>query len=345
MTQAPAPSRVTLRRRIGFSLIELLVVISLLALLLTITFPFLNNTLQNTAVSNAQGQVSNALSAARVYATRSVPFVAARQINNTLRTADDNGDGYSGAIALFAPDNTIRILQNDQNAYDPSNLSSSGGWLELSVPPLNGYAPIPDLEDVSYPSRVQMLGIVRVGDGPYEVRLVPPPFAIRFSNEGTIAQGQDDNDPRVLFTGSPADWDRLVYVSATGDTDTIGTGQRAIPVTEYDVRDFRPTTANTTFDIDRFGYRGSERMEDGRVQLPFGVVETVSGVLVLEPERVPAQFDHPDGTNDVDLEFSRDRIDAYSVAQSGALLNWAAANSTYARVLLFNRYTGQDLTR
>jgi prepilin-type N-terminal cleavage/methylation domain-containing protein len=335
----------TLRR--GFSLIELLVVISLLGLLVAISFPFLATTLQSTAVNAAQGQVSNALSAARVYATRQRPFVAARQVNNTLRTADDNGDGFSGAIALFAPDNSIRILENDQNAYDPA-LASSAGWLELQVPPLNGYTPIEGFEDISYPSRVQALGIVRTGNGPYDVQLIPPPFAIRVSSDGTLAQGHDDTgDPWA----TPDNWDRLVYVSPDGREVSIGNrAANEIVTTQYDVELNRDSFGNT-LDLDEYGYRGELRMDDGRVALPIGVVETVSGVLLIEPERVPAQVAIPatfaayGGLNPADTNFSRDRFNAYTPDESVALMHWASENGSYARILLFNRYTGQDLTR
>ena len=339
-----SPNPRGVRPAAGFSLIELLVVISMIGILVAVSFPFLSTTLQNNAVNAAQGQVSNALSAARVYATRNEPFVAARKVGNTLRTADGNGDGYSGTIALFAPDNTIRIFKNDQNAYDAA-LTSSAGWLELQVPPLNGYTPIPDLEDVSYPSRVQMLGIVRTGDGAYDVQLVPPPFAIRFAADGTIGQGTND-----FNLDGVNDWDRVVYISPTGDVASVGSGSTAIQTTVYDVSEDRGSVGST-LDLDRFGYRGTERMDDGRVALPIGSVETVSGVLVLEPERVPSEVTIPasfttyTGVNPATTGYSRDRFNVYSEDESTALLHWANENGTYARILLFNRYTGQDLTR
>lgn len=338
-------------RRAAFSLIELIVVISLISLLVAISFPFLRTTLQSTAVNAAAGQVSNSLSAARVYATRNKSFVAARRVGATLRTASGNGDGYSGTIVLFAPDNSLRVMENDQNAFDPANLATSAGWLELQVPPLNGYTPIADLEDIRYPGRVQMLGIVRTGNGAYDVQLVPPPFAIRFNADGTIGQGADDGFT-ASFTPSPPTWDRLVYVSETGNTRTIGTGTNAITTTDYDVTRDRADAADadtgvagTQIDLGLFGRQGDSLMDDGRVRLPFGAVETVSGVLVLEPERVPDNFDHPGTAASEPLGYARDRLDVYDVDESAALLNWASENATYARILLFNRYTGQDLTR
>lgn len=330
------------RFRGAFSLIELLVVISIIGILVAVSFPFLRSSLQSTAVNAAAGQVSNSLSAARVYATRNKNFVSAKRVGTSIRTAQDNGDGYSGTIVLFAPDNSLRVMENDQNAYD-ADLTSSAGWLELQVPPLNGYRPIPDLEDIRYPGRVQMLGIVRTGGGDYDVRLVPPPFAIRFAADGTLGQGVDDN--YGLHPGPTGDtWDRIVYISATGNTVTVGTGNNAITTTEYDVNQNRDSVG-ATIDLGRFGRDGERLMDDGRLQLPFDAIETVSGVLVLEPERVPAEFAHPGTNAQTPINYARDRLSVYSTNESAAMLNWAADQPTYARILLFNRYTGQDLTR
>jgi len=323
----------------------MLVVLSLIALVSVISFPFLKTTLQSTAVNAAAGQVSNSLSAARVFATRNQSFVAARRIGSTLRTAQDNGDGYSGTIVLFAPDNSLRVMENYQAAWasGPAEMATSAGWLELQVPPMNGYVPVPDLEDIRFPGRVQMLGIVRTGDGPYDIQLVPPPFAIRFNADGTIGQGEDDTIRPMSIRTTP-DWDRVVYVSTDGQPPAPATVAEDIADVVIQVDEDRDAFG-TTLDLGDYGRQGELRMPDGRVQLPFGTIETVSGVLVLEPERVPANFTHPGTAASQPLDYARDRLEIYSVDQSAALLNWASENTTYARILLYNRYTGQDLTR
>lgn len=325
--------------RSAFSLIELLAVISIIALLAGLSFPTMRNLLQNTAVNTAEGQVNNAISAARVYATRYKPFVTARPVGGTLRTSQDHGDGYSGALVLFCNDNTLRIYENDENAYDPSEPVK---WLELMVPPRNGYAPVPEIEDLRFTGRVVALGLVRTGPGPYDVQLIPPPFALLFNRDGTLGQGQDDNN--VLTAGVNDQWDRFIYVSPTGDTLSLGTGKNRIEATEYDINEDRGSLSN--YNSARFGLEGTARMDDGRVELPFGAIETVVGVVLVEPDEVPNEFEHPGTNNKITLNFNRDRIESiYNEDQSAALLAWALENGTYARIMLFNRYTGQDLTR
>ncbi len=324
----------------GFSLIELLVVISLIALLTGISFPVLRILLSSTAINTAEGQVNNALTAARVFATQNKPFVNARPIGGALRTSNDNGDGFSGAIVLFANDNTLRVCENDENARDPG---ATVPWLEFMSPRRNGYTPVPDLEDSRLSGRVQALGIVRTGSGAFDVRLVPPPFAIRVDRNGVLGEGEEH-----ASSSMDVPWDRVVDVSATGDVGTFGSGPGAIEFTLYDI-DVDRNDVGSGFDPFEFGIEGTERMPDGRVQLPFGVVETVSGVLIVEPDEVPLEFLHPNpsfgGTNPVSLSFNRDTIEIYSEAESAAILNWAAENPIFGRIMLFNRYTGQDLTR
>lgn len=338
----------------AFSLIELLVVISIIGIIVSISFPFLKSSLQSTAVNAAAGQVSNSLSAARVYATRNKAFVSAKRVGTSLRSAQDNGDGYSGTIVLFGPDNSLRVMENHQNAYD-GDLTSSAGWLELQVPPLNGYLPVADLEDIRYPGRVRMLGIIRTGSGDYDIRLVPPPFAIRFSADGTIGQGTNDNftPPAAHPSPTPDTWDRIVYVSPRAGTPPTGSAAADLTDVVYDISTNRSNAddaeagrGGTQINPALFGREGGDLMDDGRVALPFGAIETVSGVLVLEPERVPQAFNHPDGiTGSVMLDYQPNDLDVYGIDKSAALLAWAADNATYARILLFNRYTGQDLTR
>lgn len=334
------------RRRSGFSLIELLVAMSIIALLAGLSFPVLRSVLQNTAVNTAEGQVNNAISAARVYATRYKPFVTARNVGGSVRTAQDHGDGYSGALVVFTNDNTLRIFENDENAYDPSQ---STEWLELMVPPRNGYTPVPEIEDLRFTGRVVALGLVRTGPGPFDVQLVPPPFAIRFDRNGTLSQGLNDSVPGSLLSPRTAvDWDRVVYVSPTGEIETVGSGDNEIVTTRYDIRDDRD---QNKFDAGEHGLEGTSRMPDGRVQLPFGILETVSGVVLVQPDEVPGEVNIPasftsySGPNPSPTNFSRDRIDVYDEDESTAILSWAQSNGTYARIMLFNRYTGQDLTR
>lgn len=322
----------------GFTLIELLTTIFLISLVLGLTFPTLRATVRSSSVDMAIGQINSGVSAARVFATRDRPFLVARRVGASIRTASANGDGFSGAICLFTPAGALRVLENDENARD-NGLPNADGWLEMQFPPLNGYRPIDGLDEIRMPGRVQTLGIVRTGSGNYDVQLVPPPFAIRFSSAGTLSLGQE----------SPASTDpfRYVFVSPREEIGT-SSGTTADSFTQsvllYDVSEDRGN-AGATVDLDLFGRGGTERTGTGRIALPFSAVETVSGVLVIDPDQVPEEFAHPNGmTGPVPLNFREDRIQPYSVDESAALLSWAV-DAAAGRVMLFNRTTGQDLTR
>ncbi|BAM04184.1 pilus assembly FimT family protein [Phycisphaera mikurensis] len=331
------------RRRTGFTLIELLTSIFLISLILGISFPFLRSTVRSSSIDMAVGQVNSGVAAARVYATRTRPFLTARRVGASVRTASANGDGFSGAICLFTPAGALRVLENDENARD-NRLPTGDGWLEMQSPPLNGYRAVEGLDEIRLPGRAMCLGIVRTGGGPYEVQLVPPPFAIRFSAGGTLSMGQD------LSGFSPFSGDddfRYVFVSAD---ETVarptGTGSSALlaPALQYDVDEDRTRLAGGLIDLDDFGRGGTERSDSGRISLPFSVIETVSGVLILDPDQVPESFAHPGTGTATDTDFEIDRVSAYDPDESAAILHWAT-DSSVGRVLLFNRTTGQDLTR
>ena len=328
----------------AFTIIELLVVISIIGVVTGLAFPTLRATLQNTAVNVAVGQVNNALSAARVFATQNRPFLAARRVGQTLRTSDDLGDGYSGAIVLFANDNSLRIMRNDENAWDDEN----NRWMELLPTPLNGYTPVEDFEDQRFNGRVQVFGIHRVGPAPEDVQLIPPPFAIRFNRSGVITSGNLAPSAQVPAGGETPGMDpnpfRVVFVSEDGETQPIGTAPNAPIANNYRISNLR-TNGNADLDPAEFGPGGSNVQPDGRVALPFGRVETVSGVLVVEPDRVPAELDAPGGPTGIPIDLSPDNIRIRSRDVSNAVLAWAQDNPTFGRILFFNRFTGQDLTR
>lgn len=324
-------------RRQAFTLIELLTVIFIITLVLGLTFPTISSTIRASSIDMAVGQINSGVSGARVFATRDRPFVVARRVGASIRTASANGDGFSGAICLFTPTGSLRVLENDENARD-EGLAQADGWLEMQSPPLNGYRPIEGVDEIRMPGRTMTLGIVRTGSGPYDVQLVPPPFAIRFSSGGTLSLGQEPPEGSNL---------RFVFVSPREEVDTAA-GTTAASFSQssllYDVSSNR-TLFGGPLDLERFGRGGLERTGTGQIALPFSAVETVSGVVVVDPDQVPRRFAHPDGTTgDIDVLFSEDRSSLYTPNQSAALLSWANSESG-GRILFFNPTTGQDLTR
>ena len=324
----------------GFTLVELLTSLFIIGLMLGISFPALQATVRSSSIDMAVGQINAGVSAARVYATRDRPFLVARRVGASVRTASANGDGFSGAICLFTPAGALQVLENDENASDPS-LPAGAGWLEMQSPPLNGYRGIEGLDEIRIPGRAMCLGIVRTGPGPYDVQLVPPPFAIRFSSGGTLSMGQEPPGGSIF---------RYVFVSprqavATGAGTTSGSLLQ--PALLYDVNADRGayvTASGPDLDLERFGRGGTERSGTGQIALPLSAVETVSGVLVLDPDQVPEQYAHPGTGVSEPLNFRAERLSNYDYDESAAILAWAT-RSAVGRVLLFNRTTGQDLTR
>ena len=329
--------------RRGFTLIELLAVIVISLLLLGISFPTLRALVRTNSIDMAVGQINSGVAAARVYATRDRPFLTARRVGASVRTSSANGDGYSGAICLFTPAGSLRVLQNDENAQDPR--LGRNPWLETQAPPLNGYRSIPELDDIRLPGRVQCLGVVRTGPGAYDVQLVPPPFAIRFSDDGTLSLGDRvppslglDPDFRYAFV-SPKE--TVVIPAGTGNSNLLTDSL------DYELGNNRTTNPSESLDEEAFGRGGDQRTSTGRIHLPFGAIETVLGVLVVDPDLVPERFAHPDAGVSPSVAATnhrRDRLAVYSEQESARILNWAR-DSSGGRLMLFNRSTGQDLTR
>ncbi len=349
-------------RRSAFTLIELLVVIAIISLLVGLSFTYVRGMLRSSQEQMAANSISNAVQAARAYATRYVPFVDSFQ----GRTSETNGDGYSGAAVIFTPANELRISENDEAAEE------SGGR-RLELPPLgtaiyNGYRPIQDLDDLLLPKGVSVLGLVRTGEDTIE--LLPPPFAVSFSRRGDlITQAVDPSEITTLRNFRRADG--FVYYDGDGDGVWDTSNDRDDFVNNGD------DDGNQTLDAYRRG--GAENITpddfrtrtlsipenrdpeargfmEGRRKLPFEKIEPVVGIVIFQTDRVPARFsifsDDPadvnaDGTgpNNTD-QFHPQRAAGITIdlTEDDNLLAWAAS-SAGGTVLFFNRRTGAELRR
>lgn len=169
----------------GFSLIEMLVVISIIGILAGITFPIIAALQEGSRTSGAVNTVSVALDTARNFATRSV--TAGFDDVNQDGTAGDlnDGSGYSGAAALFTPGGEIRIVENNPFA----RFSGAGGsYLELELDNgngvHNGYKDVPGRDYIVLPDQVGVAGVRRINASTLEY--IAPPFAMRFDNNGLL---------------------------------------------------------------------------------------------------------------------------------------------------------------
>ncbi len=314
----------------GFSLVELLVVISIAAIVLGIGFPYVGAMIRSSSEQMIANTASNAVSAARAYAVRYKPFLD--DDPHTGRTAEIHGDGYSGAVAIFTPSREIRLCENDELATD----RATGLRLELPTkgsgdPIRNGYKPIEDLGALQLSQRSAVLGIVRTGAD--TLQLLPPPFAISFNRRGQMVVRRS--------AGSAERSDGLVYYDANGDGvyDTAATRAGFGGAYRDYFRGSAPIIQNADSPMD--GYR----------ELPWEVLEPVIGLVIFDPQQVPqgiwVDTGSPLAAND-GARYDPDRHLAYTIDTSDLhdtdLLAWAAKPGR-ATVMFFNRFTGADTLR
>ncbi|MEM0913610.1 MAG: prepilin-type N-terminal cleavage/methylation domain-containing protein [Planctomycetota bacterium] len=326
MTHRPARHALPACLAPAFTLVEMIVVISIIAIAAAITFPFVGAMTRDLNATNGVNTVQAATTAARAYATRDK---ATTVLDATLGITAD----YSGSAALFTPDNLIRIVENAGSGVgDARSLTNATGeFLEsvYDVSPdfivLNGFTDVLGREPIQLDPATGVVGIVRAPDDAthnavYPVRLtnsdttrlIPPPFAVWFSPSGSIVAGIP------LLTGAPSEVDRsrnrvLYYdgdhtrdrgVANHIDVDRLGVGnwnssRRTTPgigPATYDVDLFDPSSsqyaAATAFDTNL-----------NRAILPFEEIETVVGVIVYDKSAFRAAgFDWPaDATTGLEI--------------------------------------------
>ncbi len=172
----PKPARSY--RHAAFTVTELILVIAIFAVLLGIGLPVINAIQAYGSEANGVGQVTNAVVAARAYATRPVVFA-------------EHG-AYSGAAALFTPSGQIRLVENV-----PDLVNGSGNLLEEVG--RNGYADIPVAEPGQLPHNIRVAGIARNEDGTI---LLSTPIAVRFNEHGMLIAAQKSSKERVVHYNS-----------------------------------------------------------------------------------------------------------------------------------------------
>lgn len=345
------PTReVTTRRRVAhgpaFTLIELLVAISIISLLVGISFPILSKLNDYGRGKAGVTTVSVAVNAARMYSQR-MP---------TKYSADHTASGfpypvgadYSGTAALFTPAHEIRLVVNDQAATD-TGLHDSTNWqrarlewggrtVSNTVPPkINGYTDYEPVDPIRLPDSAGILGVIRTGPGPYDLRLITPPFAVCFDQHGQIVV-----PPMIEISGSFPPEDFLYY---DGDEDRNYETDRGR-------HDHRTVGNRLTAEHNDYNHRDWSRdqakadspkriTDDGKVHLPFDKIEVVGAVLLYDASK--DSLDRPAYTNEPSERF----IDGVKVdPATGDPIDipdaeWLVLNGT---MINFSRQTGLALS-
>ena len=214
-------------KRGGFTLAELLVVITVIVLLFTVVAPNFSNMISAGIEDSAVSVISSATATARVYATRTQSFSAG---------------SYQGAGLLFTPSGEVRVVYNIEGASD-----GGGQRLVDKSPPKAGYADLPSEDRFNLPEAVGVVGITRGNSGLY---VMPPPFAVRFNSDGSLisrrtAKG-DSSNMAMYYDGDI----NTQYVLSNKRTSTYNANLYDPRSTEYAPANFDSGTGKIKFGID-----------------------------------------------------------------------------------------------
>lgn len=236
----------------AFTLIEMLITLSIIAVLAAITIPMIGAIGRMSQGQAGEAAISTAVSAARILNHRLKP-------NALYATLPDGSDGFEGQFegtaVLFTPDKSVRFLVHNISAADRAMPTLLSHYLAyppgLSNYPL-GYKDIDDLNDLTLPASSNIVGVLpdRSGD-----RYVLPPFAIRFDRNGNLALNQE-----------------FIYY----DKDFDGA---------YDIDDGRQsyarvTNSNPFADLEQFA--SAPYTDAWKRELPFEKIEVVMAIVLFD---------------------------------------------------------------
>lgn len=230
----------------GFSLIELLVVISIIALVVGITVPFINAMQSGSRAEAGLNTIGVASDVTR-------QWVGPSRWATDFSSAGAGSASYSGTAAIFTPTRQVRITVNERSAAGPGGGNAGqAGQLELLVPQLNGYKDKFGLDYISIPRGTGLAGIYRNGAN---FTLIAPPFALVYDENGHLSYG---------------DASSLIYYD--GDNDG-----------SYETADTRPAGYNFLdwYDADR---NDATKFDPalGTFLLPFDAIECVAGIIAYD---------------------------------------------------------------
>lgn len=334
--------------RPGFSLIEMLVVISIIAIVLAVSFPMIGAMTRDSNTSTGVNAISVAIPSARRYATKNTVF------SNDLDPATPITEQglYSGAAAIFTPANEIRLVKNTEQAFSSELFSTFGyRYLEsysqayaaqgagLPKRELNGFQDV-GIDYLILPEDTGVAGINRVsGEKPYGLSasynmpplLLPPPFAVWYNQSGyLVASGWDK------ATGVQNIYQYVYYDgNYDGDFDALETRPRSFRHQAsglgppYD--DYNPNSGD--FDLTNWNDK------DNKYMLPFEALEAVVGVFVYSR----AEFE------DANARWADGDTDPESAAPPWSETSFMDENNNLARwewmklhgeMMMFSKQTG-----
>jgi type II secretory pathway pseudopilin PulG len=281
MTRHPTSSRPA-----AYTLTELLVVITIIVLLFTLVVPSLRSLLNAGRVEQGLNVIATAVSAVRTYAG--------------LNTSFPSGE-YQGVAILITASGEIRYVQHGWNAAN-----TLGKFLVDEKVPKAGYVDIPDRDYVKLPPGTGVVGLARNATGISGLKLLAPPFAIRFNPQGQlIARINDDASNPYSLVYYDGNYSGL-YSTSLGRSNT------------YDPHPYDPSDVSfvaTNYDVVQQKYR-----------IAFEAIETVPGIIVFDMAQLRSA-----GLNLVATSAGK---------VNDAARDWILANGS---AVYFNRYNGSRI--
>lgn len=251
----PYPSQ----RSLGFSLIELLVVISIIGIMVGLSFPVIGAMREGSRIEAATNTVSVAVDAARSLAVSSNDFGVGPISGSYAGT-------YDGTAVIFTPSGECRLVVNDERAVNGSGLFYELYDQDPMYPGYpntrNAYKDIEGRDYIIMPSGSAVAGL-RMGT---TAQFVAPPFAVTF-----------DEDGKAVARGSSGTVDGAVYYDGNANGAVTGTGRSG--TYNPDDWDARLSSANAI----RVGSGSTD--DRYRYELPFEQIESCLAVAVYDQQK------------------------------------------------------------